>query len=405
MLRFKPNLPLLTALMATALCATAGPSLKAAADCAVTAQFGYSSINHSCYFTDESSAGQDEEIVSWHWDFGDGNSSTLPQPTYVYQEYGTYDCCLTVASLHSDGTSCDQTFCMDVVIQPMNPCALEVEYTYTPLSNGLVAFESQCQGLNGTAITGLSWAFASEGGSSFPNPSFQFPDASHYDVCLTATGTAGGQSCSTVICKSVEVDNFIYELDPSFKTTQEGCSIVFDYNGYNGTFTEATAWTWDMGDGNVIENELLFDYQYEQEGTYTVCLVVSGTCPGNECSAQVCKEVMVSCPNTDFEQGNISEMEGEKDEESITLSMNQEIDIAAQFEVFPNPCGGLLQLRLPENTEEIRLFDLQGRLIEAHDISHLVSMQLDLSHLENGNYVVAAILADRIITKTLIVFK
>ena len=41
--------------------------------------------------------------TSWTWDFGDGNSSTLQNPTHTYSSAGTYNVSLTV----SDGASTD----------------------------------------------------------------------------------------------------------------------------------------------------------------------------------------------------------------------------------------------------------------------------------------------------------
>ncbi len=43
----------------------------------------------------------DREIVSWNWNFGDGSSSTLQNPTHTYTSNGTYTVSLTV----SDGTA------------------------------------------------------------------------------------------------------------------------------------------------------------------------------------------------------------------------------------------------------------------------------------------------------------
>ena len=46
-------------------------------------------------FSDRS-RGATEEITSWEWDFGDGNTSTGQNPTYVYQDPGAYTVSLTV---------------------------------------------------------------------------------------------------------------------------------------------------------------------------------------------------------------------------------------------------------------------------------------------------------------------
>jgi len=45
-------------------------------------------------FTDVSS--DDGDIVSWHWDFGDGTASDQQEPQHVYKEGGTYTITLTV---------------------------------------------------------------------------------------------------------------------------------------------------------------------------------------------------------------------------------------------------------------------------------------------------------------------
>jgi PKD repeat protein len=45
--------------------------------------------------------------LSYFWDFGDGSSSTLQNPTHVYAGTGAYQLCLTV----NNGSGCTQTFC------------------------------------------------------------------------------------------------------------------------------------------------------------------------------------------------------------------------------------------------------------------------------------------------------
>jgi formylglycine-generating enzyme required for sulfatase activity len=46
-------------------------------------------------FSDQSTAGS-EAITSWHWDFGDGETSTKRTPSHKYIERGSYDVSLTV---------------------------------------------------------------------------------------------------------------------------------------------------------------------------------------------------------------------------------------------------------------------------------------------------------------------
>ena len=45
--------------------------------------------------------------LSYLWDFGDGNTSTLPYPSYTYNSNGPFNLCLTV----DDGNNCVSTYC------------------------------------------------------------------------------------------------------------------------------------------------------------------------------------------------------------------------------------------------------------------------------------------------------
>jgi hypothetical protein len=54
-------------------------------------------------FTDQSGA-----TGGWHWDFGDGNTSTHQNPTHTYANHGTYTVTLTV-------DSCSQAYEVSVV--------------------------------------------------------------------------------------------------------------------------------------------------------------------------------------------------------------------------------------------------------------------------------------------------
>ncbi|MCS6934117.1 MAG: PKD domain-containing protein [Chitinophagales bacterium] len=49
--------------------------------------------------------------LSYHWTFGDGNSSNLPYPVHIYNTPGNYTICLTVSdTLGCVSTYCDSTF-------------------------------------------------------------------------------------------------------------------------------------------------------------------------------------------------------------------------------------------------------------------------------------------------------
>lgn len=59
------------------------------------ADFGFTTRRTKATFTDQS-VDQDGAIVSWLWDFGDGQTSTHNNPSHWYAENGTYTITLTV---------------------------------------------------------------------------------------------------------------------------------------------------------------------------------------------------------------------------------------------------------------------------------------------------------------------
>ncbi len=74
------------------------------------------------HFTDTSGGNP----TAWHWDFGDGSSSTLRNPVYTYNTPGTYTVTLTV----TDGAQSD-TMSGDVVVT--NPLVTTPTPTTTPV--------------------------------------------------------------------------------------------------------------------------------------------------------------------------------------------------------------------------------------------------------------------------------
>ena len=68
------------------------------------------------HFTSESNLTNDLEVdftgqakgaASWDWSFGDGEHSTLRNPSHLYSDYGNYQVCITVTNPLGTNSSCD----------------------------------------------------------------------------------------------------------------------------------------------------------------------------------------------------------------------------------------------------------------------------------------------------------
>jgi PKD repeat protein len=72
-------------------------------------------------FFDLSIPGLSSTITGYLWDFGDGNTSTSPNPSHCYTTPNVYNVCLTISGYSPDG-QCDETFCWQVICDCMDTC-------------------------------------------------------------------------------------------------------------------------------------------------------------------------------------------------------------------------------------------------------------------------------------------
>jgi PKD repeat protein len=122
---------------------------------------------------------------TWAWTFGDGNSSSLQNPTHTYTAGGTYQVCLTI----TDSCGSDST-CHTVTV-----CALPVAaFNANNVSLGLVDFTDQS-----TGGTSWLWTFGDGGTSTLQNPSHTYTTNGTYQVCLSVTDACGTDSTCTSV--------------------------------------------------------------------------------------------------------------------------------------------------------------------------------------------------------------
>ncbi|MGI9289837.1 MAG: PKD domain-containing protein [Gammaproteobacteria bacterium] len=79
-------------------------SLPGSANQLPNADFDFIITNQTAAFSDMSSD-SDGGIVSWYWDFGDGNNSTVQNPTHTYATDNSYTVTLTVTDDYGDDAS------------------------------------------------------------------------------------------------------------------------------------------------------------------------------------------------------------------------------------------------------------------------------------------------------------
>lgn len=168
---------------------------------------------------------------NFHYDFGDGHTSTLMNPTHTYASPGVYNVCLTVTftDVATNTIMCTATYCDSVRAGQNNTsCYALFNYQFTSSLN-TVAFYNQSIS-SSASITGLSynWDFGDNTTSTLRNPLHTFPGQGTYQVCLYISDSL--TNCSDHVCLPVTIGNNNYSLHGNIfrglPTTPAGGGLV-----------------------------------------------------------------------------------------------------------------------------------------------------------------------------------
>lgn len=125
--------------------------------------------------------------VAWFWEFGDGGTSNLQNPTHAYATGGVYEVCLTVIRKSGRETCCKR-ICrkIDVCdphgdpVEPGDPVGFKFDYLNA--TQQAVKFQDVIKG--DKVICQYQWDFGDGNTSNLPNPAHVYEQPGLYNVCL-----------------------------------------------------------------------------------------------------------------------------------------------------------------------------------------------------------------------------
>lgn len=228
-------------------------------------------------------------IVNWEWDFGDGNTSTLPNPLHTYADTGKYDVTLTVETI--DG--CRETTVIEDFVDMGEP----VSNDFTAAPTTACAREPIKFTLANTTVDSVFWAFGDGINTRAFEPEHAYADTGSITVMLVTYN----RGCADTLYKY----DYINITPPvgKFATSDSiGCELP-----YQVFFTDlsigADSWAWDFGDGTT-STEQNPNHTYTQSGSYVVTLNVENAASG--CSYALDKVLDISPVNALFETADTS---------------------------------------------------------------------------------------------------
>lgn len=156
-------------------------------------------------------------VVSWFWQFGDGGTSTLEDPTHYYAVPGAYKVCLTIISVGSGGETCCEQICYEVEACQGHGCTVKPEFhwysepnTHTPWT----VYLSDATTYSVGSICNYQIDFG-DGSPIYSGPTFPsthvYPGDGTYEMCMTVTvciyDAAGNviDKCEDKICHKITV--------------------------------------------------------------------------------------------------------------------------------------------------------------------------------------------------------
>ena len=210
--------------------------------------------------------------VRYFWKFGDGGLSTEINPSYVYNQFGSYS--IILFGYDKDGCV-DSTSGNDVFNVIERPHA-DFDYLMRKpmLPNAIVGFVGKPM-ITSTNVNNLKyeWDF---GDGSVNNASNFVKDPDHTYVSagnVEVRFTVYNKQCSDFIVKPI----FIQNAKPIVKFSAdkfEGCAPL--NVKFINTSTHATSYRWIFGDGSADSEEENPVHKFEFAGTWDVTLIATG---------------------------------------------------------------------------------------------------------------------------------
>ncbi|HPT01951.1 MAG TPA: PKD domain-containing protein [Bacteroidales bacterium] len=259
--------------------------------------WGASCESQSVDFAVDPAATNIGAVASWSWDFGDGGTSLLMNPSHVFPSWGTYNVKLTTTD-----TTGYVRIVMNEVYVSQPPVAM-FSSSVSNCSNEEVQFKDLSFTLYGY-IEQWVWNF----GDGTPDDTINFPDDPNvkhmfdttgiYNVTLTIRNSFG---CENSVILPVTV---ITAPIANFYYTGNCASTVVNFS--DASFANGSGnvvqWWWNFGDplsgsddNSELENPI---HTFTEPGTYMVTHIVRNF---NNCTDTIVKPVVILPPlDVDF---------------------------------------------------------------------------------------------------------
>jgi PKD repeat protein len=199
--------------------------------------------------------------TAWAWDFGDGSTANVQNPSHTFATAGSYDVKLTVTR---GGMTASSTQAINAGGVPTT------DFVGAPLAvniNEPVKFTDK----SSNSPTSWKWEFGDTAESTAQNPTHAYQVKGIYTVTLTTRNDNGkdGETKKDYINVGMGPKADFRPVNVPYSQFQVPKSVQF----IDLSTQLPTSWAWDFGDGATSTDQNP-SHLYMKEGTYTVKLTV-----------------------------------------------------------------------------------------------------------------------------------
>jgi PKD repeat protein len=298
-----------------------------------TASFSNITTGQAATFTNSST-----NALTYLWDFGDGDTSTLMNPVHIYAMSGTYNVCLiaTNGSCGADTTCTTVTVCIPST----------ASFTTTEDSTHTWTFTD-----GSVNATMWMWDFGDANTSTMQNPTHQYTLNGTYTVCLVSGDCATDTFCASITtCPEV--------LSVAFSSTDTLMDATFSSNA-----PSAVSYLWDFGDAST-DTAANPTHTYAATGQYLVCLT----------AWNICGDSVTTC-----------------DTVILIILDNNSMTTGSTIELYPNPASEEATVNVSSviysGNYVFEMYDAAGKFVRAQNGVFGQNMNVDRSGLEGGIYI------------------
>ena len=229
----------------------------------------------------------------WLWNFGDGHTDTVQNPTHTYTDTGSFNVTLTASS----ASGCYAPLTKNGFVLVRAPILTLGTDTLGACTSGTADNNTIKPILTVTSVDPAStytWSApsATPSSSTLQNPSFSYPGPGNYSISVTVK-TLTGCTATKTFTNVVEIGTPVTpDFNISFTPTCGRTPVLF-----KSTKTPGQHWLYKFGDGSFSTGDKdTSSHTYQGIGDYQVTLTMTN----NGCPQAITKPVHVNAPVAGF---------------------------------------------------------------------------------------------------------